>query len=48
MNKAFELLEIKHKETTFYHFRINDAIKRFNDVFEHMLIKYCIEQFIKN
>ena len=48
MNKAFEFLKIKHKKIIFYHFRINDAIKKFNDVFEHMFIKYYIEQFIKN
>ena len=48
MNKAFEFLKIKHKNIIFYYSRTNDVIKKFNDVFEQIFIKYCIEQFIKN
>ena len=47
MIKTFALLEIKHKDITFYHSKTNEIVKRFNDVLNHMLIKYCIENFIK-
>ena len=48
MNRAFELLETKHKKTTFYHSRTNEIVKRFNDTLRRMLTKYCIDQLIKN
>ena len=48
MIKTFALFEIKHKNIIFYHSKTNETIKRFNDVLNHMLIKYCIENFIKN
>lgn len=48
MKKTFELLSIKHRSTTSYYFRTNDAVKKFNDVLNQMLTKYCIEQLIKN
>ena len=31
-----------------YHSRTNEIVKCFNDIIDQMLIKYCIEQFIKN
>ena len=48
MNMTFELLKIKHRSMILYHSRMNEAVKRFNDIIDQMLIKYCIEQFIKN
>ena len=48
MNMTFELLKIKHRNTILYHSRTNETVKRFNDIINQMLIKYCIEQFIKN
>ena len=48
MNMTFELLKIKHRSTILYHSRTNETVKRFNDILSQMLIKYCIEQFIKN
>ena len=48
MKLIFEFLNIKYKEIISYHFRTNDAIKRFNDVLNHMFTKYCIDQSIKN
>ena len=48
MNKAYELLETKHKETTLYHSRTNETVKRFKNILKRMLSKYCIDQFIKN
>ena len=48
MKLIFETLKIKHKDITLYHSRINKAIKKFNDVFDHILMKYCIDEFIKN
>ena len=48
MNMTFELLKIKHRDTILYYSRTNEIVKRFNDILNQMLIKYCIEQFIKN
>ena len=48
INMTFELLEIKHRNTILYHSRTNEVVKRFNNILNQMLIKYCIEQFIKN
>ena len=48
MNMTFELLKIKHRSTISYHSRTNEIVKRFNNILNSMLIKYCIEQFIKN
>ena len=48
MNQTFELLETKYRKIIFYYSRINETMKRFNDVLSYILIKYCIEQFIKN
>ena len=48
MNMIFELLKIKHWNTISYHSRTNEIVKRFNDIIDQMLIKYCIKQFIKN
>ena len=48
MNMIFEFLEIKHRNTILYHSRTNEVVKRFNNTLNQMLIKYCIEQFIKN
>ena len=48
MNMIFELLKIKHWSTTLYHSRTNETVKRFNNIIDQMLIKYCIEQLIKN
>ena len=48
MNMTFKLLKIKHRNTILYHSRINEVVKRFNNTLNQMLIKYCIEQFIKN
>ena len=48
MKQVFELLKIKHRDITSYHFRTNDAIERFNEVLNHMLTKYCIDESIKN
>ena len=48
MNMTFEFLGIKHRNTILYHSRTNEVVKRFNDTLNQMLIKYCIEQFIKN
>ena len=48
MKKKFKLLKIKHKNIILYYFRTNDAIKKFNNVLNQMLTKYCIKQFIKN
>ena len=48
MNITFEFLKIKHRSTTSYHSRTNEIVKRFNDILNQILIKYCIEQFIKN
>ena len=48
MKLIFETLKIKHKDITLYHSRINKAIKRFNDVLDHILTKYCIDELIKN
>ena len=48
MNMTFELLKIKHQNTILYHSRTNKAVKRFNDIINQMLIKYCIEQLIKS
>ena len=47
MIKTFALFEIKHKNIIFYHSKTNEIVKRFNNVLSHMLIKYCIENFIK-
>ena len=47
MEKIFELLEIKYKNTIFYYFRTNNVIKRFNNIFDQMFIKYYIEHLIK-
>ena len=48
MNMTFQLLKTKHRNIIFYHLRTNEAVERFNKVLNHMLIKYCIDQFIKN
>ena len=48
MKLTFEFLNIKHRKTTSYHFRTNDAVKRFNDVLNYMFTKYCIDESIKN
>ena len=48
MNMTFKLLKIKHWSIILYHSRTNEAVKRFNDIIDQMLIKYCIKQFIKN
>ena len=48
MKLIFEFLNIKHKRIILYHSRTNDAIKRFNDVLNHMFTKYCIDESIKN
>ena len=48
MKLIFETLKIKHKDITLYHSRINETIKRFNDVLDHILTKYCIDELIKN
>ena len=48
MNMTFELLKIKYRNTILYHSRTNEAVKRFNNIINQMLIKYCIKQFIKN
>ena len=48
MNMTFKLLEIKHRSTILYHSHTNEIVKRFNDIIDQMLSKYCIEQFIKN
>ena len=48
MNMTFKFLKIKYRSTISYHSRINKIIKCFNDIIDQMLIKYCIEQFIKN
>ena len=48
MNMTFELLKIKHRNTILYYSRTNEAVKRFNNIIDQMLIKYCIEQLIKN
>ena len=48
MNMTFKLLKIKHRNTISYHSRTNEIVKRFNDILSQMLIKYCIEQLIKN
>ena len=48
MNMTFELLKIKHRNIILYHSRMNEVVKRFNDILNQMLIKYCIKQFIKN
>ena len=43
MNMTFELLKIKHRDTISYHSRTNEVVKRFNDIINQMLIKYCIK-----
>ena len=48
MNMTFELLEIKYRNMILYYSRTNEIVKRFNDIINQMLIKYYIEQFIKN
>ena len=48
MKLIFEILKIKHKNITSYHSRINEAIKKFNDVLDHILTKYYIDELIKN
>ena len=48
MKLIFKLLNIKHKRIILYYFRINNAIKQFNDVLNHMFTKYCIDESIKN
>ena len=48
MNMTFEFLKIKYRGTISYYSRINKVVKCFNDILSQMLIKYCIEQFIKN
>ena len=48
MNMTFELLKIKHRNMILYHSRTNEVVKRFNNIIDQMLIKYCIKQFIKN
>ena len=48
MKRAFELLGTRHRDTTPYHPRTNDAVKRFNGTLSKMLIKYCIGQSIKD
>ena len=48
MNITFELLKIKYRNIILYYSRTNEAVKRFNNIIDQMLIKYCIEQFIKN
>ena len=48
INITFKLLEIKHRNTISYYSRMNEIVKRFNNIIDQMLIKYCIEQFIKN
>ena len=47
INQIFELFETKHKKITLYYLRTNNAIKQFNSVLSHMLIKYYIDEFIK-
>ena len=48
MKLIFETLKIKHENITSYHSRINETIKKFNDVLDHILTKYCIDELIKN
>ena len=48
MKRAFELLETHHRDTISYYSRTKNAVKRFNDTLSKMLIKYCIDQLIKN
>ena len=48
MNMTFEFIKIKHRNTILYYSRTNETVKHFNDIIDQMLIKYCIEQFIKN
>ena len=48
MNMTFEFIRIKHRSTILYHSRTNEIVKRFNDILNQMLIKYCIKQLIKN
>ena len=45
---TFELLKIKHQNTISYYSRMNEVVKRFNNILNQILIKYCIKQFIKN
>ena len=47
IDKAFEILKIKYKDTTLYYFCINKTIKRFNNILNQIFIKYCIDQSIK-
>ena len=48
INQTFELLETKYREIIFYYSRTNETMKWFNNVLNYILIKYCIEQLIKN
>ena len=43
MNMIFKLLKIKHWSMILYHSRMNEIVKRFNNIIKQMLIKYCIE-----
>ena len=43
MNMTFEFLKIKHRNIISYHSRTNETVKRFNDIIDQILIKYCIE-----
>ncbi len=47
MKLIIKMLEIKHRDTTSYHSRTNDAVKRFNNVLNFILIKYLIKHLIK-
>ena len=48
MKSIFKILKIKHKSITSYHSRTNETIKKFNNVLNYILTKYCIDKFIKN
>ena len=48
MKLIFETLKIKHKNITSYHLRTNETIKKFNNVLDYILTKYCIDELIKN
>ena len=48
MKLILKILKIKYKNITLYHSRTNETIKKFNDVLNYILTKYCIDKFIKN
>ena len=48
INMTFKLLKIKYQNIILYHSRTNKTVKRFNNIINQMLMKYCIEQSIKN